>query len=67
MPWNSQFPNIWIGLLVGFGVISLALFLGFYMLLRSMGELKEKLARMDSRFESVEKKVDEVVKQFEEI
>lgn len=69
MPWGmgTTQSDLWIGLLVGFGLMALIMLIGFYMLLRSVGELKEKVSRAEGRLENVEEKVERVAKQLEEI
>ncbi len=69
MPWGmgTTQSDLWIGLLVGFGLMALIMLIGFYMLLRSVGELKEKVSRAEGRLENVEEKVERIAKQLEEI
>ena len=69
MPWGmgTTQSDLWIGLLVGFGLMALIMLIGFYMLLRSVGELKEKVSRAEGKLENVEEKVEKIAKQLEEI
>jgi hypothetical protein len=69
MPWGmvSTQPDFWIGLVVGFGVMAVIMLVGFYMLLKSIGELKTGISRLENRIENIEKRVDDVARQLEEI
>lgn len=69
MPWGMGYTqsDFWLGLLVGFGVMTAIMLIGFYILMRSMGDVRTSVNRMESRIEDVREKVEKIVKQLEEI
>ncbi len=71
MPWGNMqitgFPNIWLGLIVGFGIVAVIMLVGFYMLLKSLEEVKMSVNKTENKMESVDEKVDKILKELEEI
>ncbi len=69
MPWVMGYAqsDFWLGLVVGFGIMAAIMLIGFYILLRSVGEVKATVDRIESRLENVEEKVNSVARQLEEI
>ncbi len=69
MPWGMGYTqsDFWLGLLVGFGILAAIMLIGFYVLLRSMSEIKASISRVESRMENVEERVNDVARQLEEI
>ncbi len=65
MPYNT--PNFWIGLILGFGILAAMMLVSTYFFLKSIGELKERVTRVENRIEDVDKKVGEILKSLEEI
>ncbi|MCD6492998.1 MAG: hypothetical protein J7K36_04240 [Archaeoglobaceae archaeon] len=71
MPWGNMqitgFSNIWLGLIVGFGIVAVIMLVGFYMLLKSLEEVKMSVNKTENKMESVDEKVDKILKELEEI
>ncbi|WP_202318964.1 hypothetical protein [Archaeoglobus neptunius] len=69
MPWGMGYTqsDFWLGLLVGFGIMAAIMLIGFYMLMRSVSDMKTSISRMESRIENVGEKVEKIVEQLEEI
>jgi hypothetical protein len=59
--------DLLLSLIVGFGFLALIMVVGFYLLIKAINDLRNSLTRIDSRFEGVEKRVEDIARQLEEV
>jgi nitrate/nitrite transporter NarK len=59
--------TIWIGLVVGFLAMAIIFFVGFWILMKNIQELRLKVASIEERVDRVDKNVSEIVEQLREI
>jgi len=59
--------DILLGIIVGFGIIAAIMVIGFFLLMKSINELKNSVTRLENRMDNVEGTVNEVAKQLEEV
>jgi len=69
MHWDGFYGqgNIWTGLIIGFGITAVIIIIGFYLLLKSIQEVKESINKMEVKNENIEKRIEDVARQLEEI
>lgn len=59
--------NFLVSLTVGFGIVSIIMILGFYLLIKSINDLKNSMISIENKVENVNTKVKEIADQLEEI
>jgi hypothetical protein len=59
--------DLLLSLIVGFGFLALIMVVGFYLLIKAINDLRNSITRIDSRFEGVEKRVEDIARQLEEV
>ncbi len=59
--------DILLGIIVGFGIIAAIMVIGFFLLMKSINDLKNSVTRLENRMDNVERTVNEVAKQLEEV
>ncbi|AGK61152.1 hypothetical protein Asulf_01153 [Archaeoglobus sulfaticallidus PM70-1] len=68
MPWGMyEGGNFLVSLTVGFGIVSIIMILGFYLLIKSINDLKNSMISIENKVENVNTKVKEIADQLEEI
>ena len=64
---GMAYGDLLIGMVVGFGIVSVIMVIGFYLLMKTMNDLRTSITKIESRVEGMESKVNEVAKQLEEV
>ena len=59
--------DLLLGIMVGFGIIAAIMVVGFFLLMKSMNDMKNSVTRLENRMENVERTVNEIAKQLEEV
>lgn len=67
MHWDYAQSDFWTALIIGFGIMAVIMVIGFYLLLKSIQEVRDSVVKMENKVENVEKRVEDVAKQLEEI
>lgn len=69
MHWDGIYgqTDLWTGLIIGFGIMAGIIVIGFYLLLKSIQEVKESVNKMEIKNESIEKRIEDIARQLEEV
>ncbi len=59
--------DLLLSIIVGFGIIAAIVVIGFFLLMKSVNDLKNTVTKLESRIENIERRVEDVAKQLEEV